>query len=29
MPWIKIQEDERQLDTIRARVIERSNWRQG
>ena len=23
------QEDERQLDTIRARVIEQSNWRQG
>ena len=30
MSWIIIQqEDERQLDTIRARVIERSNWRQG
>ena len=23
------QEDKRQLDTIRAKVIERSNWRQG
>ena len=23
------QEDERQLDTIRVRVIEQSNWRQG
>ena len=30
MSWIIIQqESERQLDTIRVRVIERSNWRQG
>ena len=30
MSWIIIeQEDKRQLDTIRARVIEQSNWRQG
>ena len=30
MPQIIIQqEDERQIDTIRARVIEQSNWRQG
>ena len=30
MSWIIVQqENERQLDTIRARVIEQSNWRQG
>ena len=30
MSWIIVQqENKRQLDTIRARVIERSNWRQG
>ena len=30
MSWIIVQqENERQLDTIRKRVIERSNWRQG
>ena len=30
MSWIIIQQgDERQLDTIRARVIEQSIWKQG
>ena len=29
MSWIIIQQDKRQLDTIRARVIEWGNWRQG